>query len=212
MNYIKKILIVLLTMLILSSCEKENISLTGKWIHTDDYSLDLEFKDLASVLVNGNQFLYKLIGDSIEFTYSGPMYIYITPSRHKYELHDRGDYLMIGNLDKLWFFRGEEGENYLRKDIEPNKFIGTWVSESATDTLYFKTNSGLERLNNGEIVLYEYSFTDGSLTIQIISPVFSDSPMTSTYVLEEDTLTIDYSQDYPPDIKAGTEKYIHYSW
>ena len=207
MKYLNPLYIGLLIALIISSCEKEegnneNQALLGKWTYNEDYSKIFDFQNTTDVLINGQDFLYKIEGDSIEFSYNGPLYIAIIPSKHRFEkLADR-DYLVIEDLDKLQFFNGKTGENILLCCIESNDFIGTWISEN--DTLIFKTNDRFERKNE----IYEYNYTYDTLTMQIIRADIFMGPLKNKYHLDMDTLIIDYSADYYPDIKKGESNYI----
>ncbi len=195
----------LLFIFLISSCEKENsndnLTLLGKWTYDTDYSQTFDFQNSTDVLINDQKFLYEIEGDSIEFSYNGHLYIAVIPSKHKYEKPSDTDYLMIEDLDNLQFFNGKSGENILLCCVEPNDFIGTWFSEN--DTLIFKTNDRFERKNE----IYDYNFTNDSLTIQIIRADIFMGPLKSKYNLDMDTLLINYSADYYPDIQKGEIKY-----
>ncbi len=195
----------ILIIVLISSCEQEesndNLTLLGKWTFNEDYSKTFDFQNLTDVLINGQEFLYKIEDDSIEFSYNGNLYIAVIPSKHKYEKLSDTDYLMIEDLDNLQFFNGKRGENILLCCVEPNDFIGTWISES--DTLIFKTNNRFERKNE----IYEYNYTNDSLTMQIIRADIFMGPLKSNYNLDIDTLLINYSADYYPDIQKGEIKY-----
>jgi hypothetical protein len=188
-----------------SSCDKEesndDLTLIGNWTYNEDYSKTFDFKNSTEVLINGQDFLYQIDGDSIEFSYNGELYIAIRPSKHRFEKLSGTDYLMIEDLDNLQFFNGKSGENILLCCVEPNDFIGTWISEN--DTLIFKTNDRFERKNE----IYEYNYTNDSLTMQIIRSDIFMGPLKSKYILDMDTLLIDYSADYYPDIQKGELKY-----
>lgn len=179
----------------------DNQPLLGKWTYSEDYSKTFDFQNSTDVLINGHEFLYEIEGDSIEFSYNGHLYIAVIPSKHKYEKLSDTDYLMIEDLDKLQFFYGKSGENILLCCVEPNDFVGTWFSEN--DTLIFKTNDRFERKNE----IYEYNYKNDSLTIQIIRADIFMGPLKSKYLLDMDTLRIDYSADYYPDIQEGELKY-----
>lgn len=195
----------ILIAILISGCEKEensdNLSLLGIWTYNEDYSKTFDFKNSTDVLINGQEFLYEIDGDSIEFSYNGHLYIAVIPSKHKYEKLSDRDYLMIEDLDNLQFFNGESGENILLCYVEPNDFIGTWISEN--DTLIFKTNDRFERRNE----IYEYNYANDSLTIQIIRADIFMGPLKSKYSIDVDTLRIDYADDYYPDIKKGELNY-----
>ncbi|WOC39958.1 hypothetical protein [Polaribacter sp. HL-MS24] len=195
----------ILIAILISGCEKEensdNLSLLGIWTYNEDYSKTFDFKNSTDVLINGQEFLYEIDGDSIEFSYNGHLYIAVIPSKHKYEKLSDKDYLMIEDLDNLQFFNGESGENILLCYVEPNDFIGTWISEN--DTLIFKTNDRFERRNE----IYEYNYANDSLTIQIIRADIFMGPLKSKYSIDVDTLRIDYADDYYPDIKKGELNY-----
>jgi hypothetical protein len=109
--------------------------------------------------------------------------------------------LRIEVLDNLQFFHGKAGENILLCCIEPNDFIGTWISEN--DTLIFKTNNRFVRKNE----IYEYDYTNDTLTIQIIRADIFMGPLKSKYNLDMDTLRIEYDADYYPDIQKGEFEY-----
>jgi len=180
----------------------DNHTLLGKWTYNEDYSKTIDFQSPKDVLINGQEFLYKIERDSIEFSYNGQLYIAVIPSKHKYEKLSDTDYLMIEDLDNLQFFDGKSGENILLCCVEPNDFIGTWISKN--DTLIFKTNDRFERKNE----VYEYNYTKDSLTIQIIRDDIFMGPLKSKYDLDMDTLRIDYCDDYYPNIKEGEIKYV----
>ena len=179
----------------------DNLSLLGKWTCNEDYSKTFDFQNSTDVLINGQKFLYEIEGDSIEFSYNGNLYIAVIPSKHKYEKLLDTDYLMIEDLDNLQFFNGKSGENILLCCVEPNDFIGTWISDY--DTLIFKTNDRFERNNE----IYEYNYTNDSLTIQIIRADIFMGPLKSKYLMDMDTLRINYGADYYPDIQEGELKY-----
>ena len=179
----------------------DNLTLLGKWTYNEDYSKTLDFQNSTDVIINGQEFLYKIEGDSIEFSYNGHLYIAVIPSKHKYETLSDTDYLMIEDLDNLQFFYGNSGENILLCCIEPNDFIGTWIS--VYDTLIFRTNDRFERNNE----IYEYNYTDDSLTMQIIRADIFMGPLKSKYNLKMDTLLIYYSSVYYPDIQKGELRY-----
>lgn len=195
----------ILIVILISSCEKEdsndNKDLFGKWTYDEDYSQTFDFQNSTDVLINGQEFQYEIEGDSIEFNYNGHLYIAVIPSKHNYEKLSDTDYLMIEDLDNLQFFNGKSGENILLCCVEPNDFIGTWISEN--DTLIFKTNDRFERKNE----IYEYNYTNDSLSIQIIRADIFMGPLKSKYNLDMDTLLIDYIADYYPDIQKGELKY-----
>ncbi len=205
MRILSKLIQGIMIVILISSCEKEdnydNQTLLGKWTYDEDYSQTFDFQNSTDVLINGQEFLYQIEGDSIEFSYNGHLYIAVIPSKHKYEKLSDTDYLMIEDLDNLQFFNGKSGENILLCCVEPNDFIGTWISEN--DTLIFKTNDRFERKNE----IYEYNYTNDSLTMQIIRADIFMGPLKSKYILDMDTLLIDYSADYYPDIQKGEFKY-----
>jgi hypothetical protein len=212
MKTIKILLISILASFVLISCEDNSetihTSLLGKWTHRNNYLLTLDFRDTSKVLVNGYDFKYDLSADSIEFTYNGPLLIAIEPSKHKYGFsHNRS--LIIEDLDKLYFFYGDSGENVLIKGIEPNIFVGVWVS--AEDSLYFIKNDKLERPHQNYNSSYTYSFTNDSLTIQYSGPnKIYLPPVTYKYDFMGDTLVVNFNKDYYPDIKSAVIKYSRY--
>lgn len=89
-------------------------SIINKWIYTQDATQTISFLDATNALVNENEFTYMLDEDSIQFTYNGPLFIAINPSKHKYELSTGK--LTIENLNILQFFTGAEGENILTNE------------------------------------------------------------------------------------------------
>jgi len=112
-------LLILTLLLCLSSCNKEDhrlAELQGKWFLSTDYSLTIDFVDFEEVLINGNEYLYKICDDSIEFSYSGPLYIYIPTSMHYYKLSNQNSELSIDDLSKTFFFKGEDERNLFLKD------------------------------------------------------------------------------------------------
>jgi hypothetical protein len=199
------LLIIGLLAFLFLGCDKEkNVdNLTGKWIYYEDYSKTFDFQNSTDVLINGQEFLYKIEGDSIEFGYNGDLHIPIKPTKHRFEKLSDGDFLMIEDLDKLQFYHGKPGENILLCCIEPNDFIGTWVSKNDIDTLIFKTNVRFGRKNE----VYEYSYSNDTLIIQIIRADIFMGPLKSKYNLDMDTLWIDFSADYYPDIQKGKIEY-----
>ena len=82
--------------------------------YTLDGSQTIAFIDASKALVNENEFNYDVEGDHITFTYAGPLYIAIHPSKHLFQI--LSDQLIIEDLTKLQFFNGKEGENILIKN------------------------------------------------------------------------------------------------
>jgi hypothetical protein len=71
---------------LLLGCDKDenvdNLTLLGKWIYNEDYSKTFDFQNSTDVLINGQEFLYKIESDSIEFSYNnGDLYIPIKHSK-----------------------------------------------------------------------------------------------------------------------------------
>jgi hypothetical protein len=203
----------ILIIILISSCEKEksndNQSLIGKWTFKEDYSKTFDFQNSTDVLINGQEFLYKIEGDSIEFSYNGHLYIAVIPSKHKYEKLSDTDYLMIENLNKLQFFNGNEGENILLKGITPNDFIGYWINVEQNDTLIFLTNERLERPHGYCNDWYDYSITPDSIILQYSGPDKLLVPKINFgYDFKGDTLLINYHQDYYPNLTSGLKKYL----
>ncbi len=169
MKYLNLLLHGLLIATLISSCEREenhnNQTLLGKWTYSEDYSQTFDFQNSTDVLINSQEFLYEIEGDSIEFSYNGHLYIAIIPSKHKFEKLSDRDYLEIENLDRLQFFNGKEGENILFRGIIPNDFIGYWINVEQNDTLIFLTNERIERPHGYYNDWYEYTLTTDSLRV-----------------------------------------------
>ena len=203
----------ILIVILISGCEKKDNNdiqtLLGKWTYTENYSKTIEFHDSTDVLINGQEFLYKIEGDSIEFSYNGDLFIAVIPSKHKYEIIPGTDYLMIEDLDKLQFFNGNKGENKFVKGIIPNDFIGYWINIKQNDTLIFLTNERLERPYGYYNDWYDYSITSDSISLQYSGPDKLLVPeINFGYDFKGDTLLINYHQNYYPNFTIGLKKYL----
>ncbi len=203
----------ILIAILISGCEKEesndNQNILGKWTYNENYSKTFDFQNSTDVLINGQEFLYKIEGDSIEFSYNGHLYIAVIPSKHKFEKLSDTDYLMIEDLDNLQFFNGKSGENILLCCIEPTDFIGYWINVEQNDTMIFLTNERLERPHGYYNDWYDYSTTSDSLRLQYSGPDKLLVPEISfEYDFKGDTLLINYHQDYYPNITSGLKKYL----
>ena len=213
MKKINKWIIIFLTFVVVYSCSKDddndNQSIIGKWIYEEDYSQTFDFQNSTKVLINGHEFIYEITGDTIEFSYNGPLLIAIIPTKHRFEIQSETDYLMIEDLDKLHFFTGKAGENMLLRGIEPNNFIGYWVNIELNDTLIFLTNIKLERPHGYYNDWYEYSYTTDSITIQYSGPdELLLPPIKYGYDFTGDTLIINFHQTYYPKITTGIKSYL----
>jgi hypothetical protein len=197
----------------LSSCEKDNSndskSLTGKWIKSTNYDEYIDFIDDKNVLINRYDFDYEIHSDSIYFQYVGELEILCLESAHKIQIDYVNQILKIENINKLCLVYGDTGYTVYSKKIQPNDFIGKWITADLIDTLCFVTNERLERPRGYFNDWYEYSFTNDSLTIQYKGPdkiyVF---PITTKYSLVNDSLIINFNKDYYPNIVKGLKKYL----
>jgi hypothetical protein len=213
MKIISKWTCVFLIFILFTACKKEkesdNQSLKGKWIYSQDFSMSFDFRNLTDVSINGQEFLYTIDGDSIEFSYNGDLYIAVNPTKHKFEKLFGTDYLMIDNLDKLWFFNGAEGGNLLLRGITPNDFIGYWVNIEQNDTLIFLTNERLERPHGYYNDWLKYSATSDSLRLRYSGPDKLLVPEISFgYEFMGDTLLINFHQNYYPNFTIGIKRYL----
>ena len=202
----------ILIAILISGCENEKSSdnqiLLGEWIYSENYSSTFDFQNSTDVLINGQNFLYNIEKDSIEFSYNGHLYI-ATPSKHKYEKLSDTDYLMIENLNNLQFFNGKSGEIILLCCIEPNDFIGYWINVEQNDTLIFLTNERLERPHGYYNDWYNYSITSDSIRLQYSGPDKLLVPeINFSYDFKGDTLLINYHKNYYPNIANGPKKYL----
>ena len=107
---------ILFFVLILVSCSEDDVSivqsnLEGEWIYSSDKSQSLNFTEPDMVSVNGNPFEYELLDNNeIELNYSGLLNVYVPPSRHQLEFDERGSLLFMKNLESLFFFTANPGE------------------------------------------------------------------------------------------------------
>lgn len=86
------------------------------------------------------------------------------------------------------------------KDSLPDgRFIGTWVSEDKTDTLFFIDDHTFKKPAYDRLLhTYVYSYTEDSITIQYAGPNFVLArPSTHHYTFTHSTLIIDlYKVNY----------------
>jgi hypothetical protein len=86
------------------------------------------------------------------------------------------------------------------KDSLPDgRFIGTWIAEDKTDTLYFIDDQTFKQTAYDRVLhSYAYSYTEDSITIQYAGPNFVlVRPSTHHYTLNKSTLIIDlYKVNY----------------
>jgi len=83
------------------------------------------------------------------------------------------------------------------KDSLPDgRFIGTWISEEKTDTLYFIDDQTFKQTAYDRVLhSYAYSYTEDSIKIQYAGPNFVlVRPSMHHYTLTRSTLTIDFSK------------------
>jgi len=81
-----------------------------------------------------------------------------------------------------------------KKDSLPDgRFIGTWVSEDKTDTLYFINDNTFKMPHYDRILhTYTYTYDKDSITIQYAGPnMILLPPSTHHYTLSHSTFTID---------------------
>lgn len=213
MKTIINTLIFTLSIFFISSCEKENSnnknSLAGKWINTSDYNEYIEFINDTEVVVNGHDFKYLIHSDSISFQYAGEYLILCLESSHKFQANYDNQTLRIENINNLCLVNGDTGFTAYSKKIQPNKFIGKWITIDLIDTLYFLTNSRFERPRGYFNDWYEYSYTNDSLTIQYSGPdKIYVLPTTNKYDFVDDTLIINFRKNYYPNIISGLKKFL----
>ncbi len=195
------------------SCEKDNSDdnnlLIGKWTNTTDYTEYIDFINDSSVKVNGHDFRYEIIADSIYFQYSGRLFVMCHKTSHKFQVDYHEQEITIENIGKLCLVWGSQGQTIYSKKIQPNIFIGKWITTDFTDTLYFTSNNRLERPRKSFNDIYEYSFTNDYLTIQYSGPdEIYVLPVTFGYEFTNDTLCLDFATTYYPDIETGLKKYL----
>ena len=87
------LIIIIMTMIFLSSCGKNNSyineKLLGTWISTDladtiEFTTDKDFYKMISGL--REHFDYSSSQDSMTIRYHGTLYIYVFPTTHKYQI------------------------------------------------------------------------------------------------------------------------------
>lgn len=82
------VFVVLLSCITLSGCVDESLiqqKILSTWISTDK-RVTLDFVDNDSFYKNGDNYDYKLYGDSIKVRYNGMLDIYVSPTMHKFSL------------------------------------------------------------------------------------------------------------------------------
>jgi hypothetical protein len=202
-----------LLIIILCSCKKDKTSdtnsLIGKWINIFNYNNSIEFIDNKSVKIDNQSFDYRINSDTIYFRYNGDLYIYCKETSHKLIIDFSSSTIKIKDLNNLCLVKGDTGYTIFSRTIIPNKFIGYWVSTDFLDTMIFITNSSFERPHIYYYDFYSYSYTNDSIKIQYAGPdkIFC-FPLTYKYFIVKDTLIIDYSLNYHPNIKKGIKKYL----
>jgi len=98
------------------------------------------------------------------------------------------------------------------KDSLPDgRFIGTWIAEDKTDTLYFIDDQTFKQTAYDRVLhSYAYSYTEDSITIQYAGPNFVlVRPSTHHYTLNNSTLIIDLQKvnyGFEPVKKEYTRK------
>lgn len=83
------------------------------------------------------------------------------------------------------------------KDSLPDgRFIGIWIAEDKTDTLYFIDDQTFKQTAYDRVLhSYAYSYTEDSITIQYAGPNFVlVRPSTHHYSLSNSLLAIDFSK------------------
>lgn len=213
MKNINSWIFILIIIVIISACNKEENNdshiLTGEWIYSKDYSNTLDFRSSVDVLINDHEYAYLILGDSIEFSYIGKLRIYIKPSKHRFEILSGENKLIIEDLYKTHFFKGEKGENLFLRDVTPNVFIGYWINIEQNDTLIFLTNDRLERPRRYYNDWFDYSASSDSLRLQYSGPDKLLVPeINYGYDFIGDTLLINYHRNYYPNLTIGEKKYL----
>lgn len=98
------------------------------------------------------------------------------------------------------------------KDSLPDgRFIGTWIAEDKTDTLYFIDDQTFKQTAYDRVLhSYAYSYTEDSIKIQYAGPNFVlVRPSTHHYTLTNSTLIIDLQKvnyGFEPVKKEYTRK------
>lgn len=83
------------------------------------------------------------------------------------------------------------------KDSLPDgRFIGTWIAEDKSDTIYFIDDKTFKSPRyDGILHTFEYSYNDDSITIQYAGPnSVLVRPSTHHYTLIHNTLIIDFQK------------------
>ena len=104
-------------MVLFTGCKKDDEidnreKILGTWT-SEDKNDTLDFTDKTNFYKNGDHFDYTLYKDSIEVAYSGVLYIYVLPTKHKYLL--TGDNLTIDFSYRPCFGFDREVEHFIRK-------------------------------------------------------------------------------------------------
>jgi hypothetical protein len=116
-NLHKTYILVILVIASMAGCKKDDEivnreRILGTWI-SEDKNDSLNFTDNTNFYKNGDHFDYTLYKDSIEVAYSGVLYIYVLPTKHKYLL--TGDNLTIDFSNRSCFGFDREVEHFIRK-------------------------------------------------------------------------------------------------
>jgi hypothetical protein len=208
MNTLYRPLALFVMLLFLISCEKDNNSsnsLTGKWYRPTNYFECIDFINSENSLINGIECKYRVSSDSIYFQYDGVLYILCHESAHKFEVNYNTEILKIENIDNICFISSDKGFTEYSRQIHPNEFVGRWINQDLSDTLFFCTNNSFKRFYG----LFDYAYTSDSMTIQYMGPEkIYVKPFTIKYELTNDTLIMDFKKNYYPDFIKGIRKYI----
>jgi len=83
-----------------------------------------------------------------------------------------------------------------KDSIPDGRFIGTWISEDKTDTMFIIDDYTFKKPFYDRLLhSFEYSYTEDSITIQYAGPnMILVRPSTHHYSLTRSTLTIDFSK------------------
>ena len=86
-----------------------------------------------------------------------------------------------------------------KNSLPDGQFIGTWISDDKTDTLYFIDDQTFKQTAYDRVLhSYAYSYTEDSITIQYAGPnMILVRPSTHQYTLAHSTLILDlYKVNY----------------
>ena len=140
-----------LLLIVFISCSKDknygSNGLIGIWTNPDNFNNTIDFIDTENVKINGFSYSYKIVSDSIYFSYTGSLIdmIYCPGTYHKIIIDYQTETIKIKDLNKMCMISGDSGFNTFQKAIVPNKFIGFWVSNDNLDTMIITTNNSFER-------------------------------------------------------------------